>query len=974
MRMKTYAAAALLLIGFLAGCSPGTKAKPFPESVFDEGRTVFYKTISDGVERHPDRGRLTAGEADKARNLSAAYPRLYGILMNYYFRRDEPVFTALMKDGGPEAQRKFREMYLDLASYSAGTFVQSVFAPSAHGLYFKDMIPRFKGQDTIDIVVMSAGYLAKLDVPPPPDKPATLSPEFDKQWGLDAATFRAAHKITKGKGIRVAVLDSGIDTTHPVFAATPFGAHFNFVGRDGFPWEPVGQPMVDYGWHGTVVSSIVARYAPEATITLYRYNDAETMNDSPYPTIATNLMGAAVYKAVHDGNDVINISAGSTLAGGFLKEACQYAYENNVVLVTGSAYSLGRYLGQNEDYPGQYPVNVAVTGIAKLGDNKYGYWDAASPDDTTAVGAPCDPFVAYPYYSGEKDEYAPGISCATPIVASLAALIESVYPRLGTEPPGEYAAAIKKILTATANPKIVGFDGFSPDCGYGLIDAEKAVKAALELQAGRRAPIPSIEETAVSTAPAPEDQVFALGRDVFYKEIAVSLGLNPGKYRLRGSEIERIERGAEGLPGLYENVVNILFWKDARHFLDLRGKGDAAAFQQEYLGLCREAAGRFVDSLFSESPAAQDRLRSSGNLGRGRLDLVLASLGRNSGSAGAKNVPAITAAAIEKSRAYGITRFPEALKTTKGAGLKIAIVDTGADFAAESLKQAKLNHSLDFCMVGRRQAPWAGEAAAPMDTTGRGTLLASIVAACAPEAEIRTYKIVADADSPFEYWPAMELAQSIYRAVNEGCDIVLTGAVFSRDFEFLRDACQWACYRNVIVVAPNGSPRPGISDDAPGYPCDYNMILSVAGATLDGGGRPAPWPMSAASKLTIVAAPVAFVPGIAPSNAYAAGAATGLAALVSTKVPKTGKEYPGQQVQRVFEILKKSADPGILGFRTFNPRVGYGLINAENAVGAAAQAFIIKMNKTDEHFAKRMAERAKEAEEAARKEAEAKKK
>lgn len=974
MRMKTLvapallaAAAALLMTGLFPSCSSGTKERPFQETVFDEGRSVFYKAVSDRLDRHPDRDRLTAEESAKARNLSNAYPRLYGILMNYYFRRDEPVFTALMKDGGPESMRRFREMYLDLADYAAGTFVQSVLSPSSHGTYFKDMIPRFKGKDTIDTVVMSAGYMAELAVPPPPDKPVTLSPEFDKQWGLDAATFRAAHRITKGKGVRVAVLDSGIDSTHPVFATSSFGAHFNFVGRDGFPWEPVGRPMVDYGWHGTVVSSIVAKYAPEAQITVYRYNDAETMNDSPFPVIATNLMGAAVYKAVHDGNDVINISAGSILAGDFIKEACQYAYENNVILVTGSAYSLGRYLGQNETYPGQYPVNVAVTGIAKLGENHYGYWDAAAPDDMTAVGAPCDPFVAYPYYSGEEDEYAPGISCATPIVASLAALVGSVYPRLGTEPPGEYAAAVKKILTSTANSRIVGFDGFSPDCGYGMIDAEKAVKAALALQAARPSQNPPAEAAAAAPS-APEDETFTRGREVFYKELGVALGLHPEKYRLRRAEIERIERGAEGVPGLYENVVNVLFWKRGPSLTVLREKGDRVAFEKEYFDLCRDAAGRFIESLFAESPAAQERLRSSGNLGRGRLDLVLESLGRNSGPGRAKDVPAATAA-IEKGPAYRITKFPEALKETKGAGLKIAIIDTGCDFEAEALKGAKLNHGLGFGMVGRHEAPWGKEEAPLSDDTGRGTILASIVAACAPEAEIRTYKIVADANSPYEYWPAMELAQSIYRATNDGCDIVLTGAVFSRDFSFLKSACQWAYYRNVVIVAPNGSPRPGISDDAPGYPCGYNMVLAVAGAAADG-----PWPLSASSKRTLVAAPASFIPGMAPSNVCAAGAAGSLAALVSTKVPKTGKEYPGQQVQRVFEILKKSADSGILGFRTFDSRVGYGLINAENAVGAAADAFIVKMNKTDEHFAKRLAERAKQQEEAASKEAESKKK
>ncbi len=41
-------------------------------------------------------------------------------------------------------------------------------------------------------------------------KRGTLNPEFEKQWGLDAARFRRAYKLTKGRGVRIAVLDSAV--------------------------------------------------------------------------------------------------------------------------------------------------------------------------------------------------------------------------------------------------------------------------------------------------------------------------------------------------------------------------------------------------------------------------------------------------------------------------------------------------------------------------------------------------------------------------------------------------------------------------------------------------------------------------------------------------------------------------------------------------------------------------------------------
>jgi hypothetical protein len=962
--------AGLLSAGIHSGCSSKSPAKPPLEALFDEGRATFYAAVADDVERHPLRDRLNAAEKAKIRDLQNVYPRLYGLLTNYYYQKDAPVFQALLDEAGEASQRRFREKYLDLARFCAQMFADSLFQPSAWGSYFKDLIPRFNGKDTVDIVAMSVGHMAKLDLPTPDKiKKKTLSPEFEKQWGLDAAKFRGAHKLTRGRGVRVAVLDSGIDMTHPVFQNTVWGPHFNFVGRDGFPWSPVGPPMVDWGWHGTIVSSIVARYAPEAQITMYRYLDADTQNDSPLPRSVTGQMGAAVYKAVHDGNDVINISAGTNLHVPYLQEACQYAYDNNVILVTTSPYYMGKYLGGNEDYPGQYTVNIAVTAITRLAENKYGYWDIAAPESTTTVGSPDAPFVGYPTYVGEKDEYAAGISCATPIVASLTALVASVYPRLGTEPPGQYAETVKRLLTENADAQAVGFDGFSPECGYGLIDAEKTVKAALRLAEARRVQSPAAEEA----RPAPSanaDDVFSEGAQVFYRQLKLELGLHPEKLRLLPAEIDKIERGADGIPGLYEDVVNILFWETGPELMALRKKNDLPAFKEKYRALCRTAADRFVESLFSESPDTQALLASAPNLGRGRLDLVLASLGRRSGPLPPPDVlKKMSSLALDQTPAFILGKFGEAQKSGKGKGIKLAVIDSGWAPAAEAAQKAKINHAGDFSFVGRTQAPWSGETVTPGDDSGRGTLMALMASRFAPEAEIRTYRTGGGPDSPYEYWPAMELAQAIYKAASDGNDFILTGTAFSGDFPFLKQACQSAYLRNVVIIAPNGLLPSGKAEECPAYPAAYGSTIAVAGASGEGKDHPTPWAPSSPSKSTAVTAPAFPGAGLAPSNAYAVSACGGLTALLSPNIPKTGKELPGQYVQRISEILKKAADPKILGFATFNPKIGYGLLNAENAVGPAVRTYTKKMNELDDTFKKRMAQMAKEAEEAAQKDA-----
>jgi subtilisin family serine protease len=477
---KAFLSSAVLLV--LMGVWPlsAVNSSDSLDAIFEQGRRVFFKTISTEVAIHPDSGFLSAAEFQKVMNLEQIYPRLYGLLINFYYAKEEPALHALLDEGGDRSLSEFRKSYCALAEFAAHEFVKTLFLQSAGGSYWRKILPMFAGKDAVEIVVMSTGYFAKLDLPGEKRKPPFLSPEFERQWGLDAGNFRTAHALTKGRGARIAVIDSGIDPSHPVFKNTSWGDHFAFVGRDGPPWA-CEAPMVDWGWHGTVVTSIVAVYAPEARITVYKDIDADTMNNSPFPWLVSSWMGAAIYKAVHDGNDIINISAGTNIDCDYLREACRYAYENNVIIVTANPYATGRYLGENLNFPGQYETTLSVTGIDRESDGRYRYWDVASPDAMTTVGAPDAPFVAYPTYVEEKDEYAPGISCATPIAAALAGLIVSVLPRTGTEAPGEYFELVKKLITDNADSRAVGFDGYSPECGYGLIDAEKSVRAALKL-------------------------------------------------------------------------------------------------------------------------------------------------------------------------------------------------------------------------------------------------------------------------------------------------------------------------------------------------------------------------------------------------------------------------------------------------------------------------------------------------------------
>ena len=482
-RVAALIGAGILIIS--TGCRREQRAEEWLTRLNDRAKQAFFRTFRESVANHPLKNALSEIELQKAASLEKAFPRVYGILMNLYYLKEEPQFQTFRENDSPESRKLFSQKYLEMARFAGGNLAESLFEEGPHPDFIRRLQPRFKDKDRVDLILLSMGYFARLDVPKVNKSSGPPSPEFDKQWGLDAGKFREALRITRGEGARVAVLDSGIDSGHPIFENTSFGPHFCLVGRDKEPWSRDAAPMVDWGWHGTVVSSIVARYAPGARITLYRAMDADTMNDAPFPRILGHFMAACIYKAVHDGNDLINISAGMGTDLDYVRDACRYAYENNVLIVTASPYYLGKYLGNNDNFPGSYPTTISVTGIDRRNDGTYGYWDAAAPEFTTTLGAPCAPFVAYPTYVGEKDDYAPGISCATPIITAALALAVSRYPRTGNELPGEYFETLKRLLTDTADPRACGFAGFSPECGYGLVDAESLVKAADVLR-GRR--------------------------------------------------------------------------------------------------------------------------------------------------------------------------------------------------------------------------------------------------------------------------------------------------------------------------------------------------------------------------------------------------------------------------------------------------------------------------------------------------------
>jgi Subtilase family len=134
---------------------------------------------------------------------------------------------------------------------------------------------------------------------------------YTAQWAPQALRLAQAHAWSRGAGVRVAVLDTGIDSGHSAFAGR-LVAGYDFVDGDVDPGEVFAPGSVSFG-HGTHVAGLVALAAPASQIMPLRVLDAQGQGNA---WVLAEAMLHAVdpdrNPATNDGAQVINMSLGST--------------------------------------------------------------------------------------------------------------------------------------------------------------------------------------------------------------------------------------------------------------------------------------------------------------------------------------------------------------------------------------------------------------------------------------------------------------------------------------------------------------------------------------------------------------------------------------------------------------------------------------------------------------------------------------
>lgn len=257
---------------------------------------------------------------------------------------------------------------------------------------------------------------------------APNDPEYPSQWWLPAMGDRAMWAVGTGEGVTVAVIDSGVDRTHPDLVANLL-AGYDWGDRDSDPQDMLG--------HGTRVTGIIAAaqnngigvsgLAPKAKILPVKV----ACNGCPADMAFTSdALDQAIRYATDMGVQVINLSL-TVDPTQVVEEAVQYALDRGVAVVAAAGNNYGGAVA----FPANMAGVIAVAATDETG--KLASYSNLGPEIT--VAAPGSALVST-LLGGSYGSAGAGTSFAAPVVTAALADLRSLNPNL---PVGSYADYLK---------------------------------------------------------------------------------------------------------------------------------------------------------------------------------------------------------------------------------------------------------------------------------------------------------------------------------------------------------------------------------------------------------------------------------------------------------------------------------------------------------------------------------------------------
>ncbi len=300
-----------------------------------------------------------------------------------------------------------------------------------------------------------------------------MTDEYSSSWGVQYIGSETVHNQNiNGTGVKIAVLDTGIDYNHPDLNGNYKGG-YDFVNNDPDPWDDNCLSFFKI-CHGTHVSGIIGAQhngigvvgvAPGSSLYAVKVLDGGGFGDA-------SLVISGIEWAKNNGMNIISMSLESTENNTAVLDAVNAAYDSGVLLVAAGGNTGGRPVL----YPAAYDSVIAVTAIDQNGQ-KASFSPIDQKIEVAAPGVRINSTVCIVADSSHclQDGYGflSGTSMAAPHVTGVAALIFSTN---FTDVNGDGLMDNKDVREIIRN---TAFDAGSPGkddiYGYGIADASKAL-------------------------------------------------------------------------------------------------------------------------------------------------------------------------------------------------------------------------------------------------------------------------------------------------------------------------------------------------------------------------------------------------------------------------------------------------------------------------------------------------------------------
>ncbi|MFJ9621531.1 type VII secretion-associated serine protease mycosin [Streptomyces sp. NPDC101181] len=336
--------------------------------------------------------------------------------------------------------------------------------------------------------------------------PAFADSARSEQWHLDVMKAESMWQTSTGAGVTVAVIDSGVDPSHPDLA----GRVLRGLNLEA---DAEGNEHTDYNGHGTGMAGIIAGtgkarggngaygLAPGAKILPIRVSDSgSAANQAAAESKFHREAPAAIRYAVEHGAKIINISLGVSTGSQGLNDAVKYALGKGALIFASAGN--GAEGANRIEYPGGAPGVVGVGAVdenlRRTAESQYGpQVDLAAPGDK----------ILHACGGGTGLCESHGTSDATALASASAALIWSKYPDWTNN-------QVLRVMLNTAGGPVSGKKR-SDGIGYGIVRPRIALKTPGDPGPADVYPLPDLAAAApapASESPSPEPSPAGGGR------------------------------------------------------------------------------------------------------------------------------------------------------------------------------------------------------------------------------------------------------------------------------------------------------------------------------------------------------------------------------------------------------------------------------------------------------------------------------